>query len=238
MNHTALLRSAAVLIHRIEASGVDVSEISREIEIAKALEQMDKASITPKLEQARNDFTTENSFWLFLSDDDGSFAAVSARLDAIGREPIAEYWQRTYARYYGYSRPFSHIEESEVSFLAGRLVYVGEFHVARRMRGNLDMVADLAALVQILSVIKWEPDFVYAFVRDEQAQRGLIARYGFQRQVMCPRTWATEPPGRFSSEWLVANSATGVEHLARARSSVRQPAEAQGHVTTIAGSNR
>lgn len=236
MDLLTMMRAAAKIVGYLEQHELSIEEVFDEDEILKCVSEVRKNTITPKMSPRMNDFTTQNHLWLFVKRDGVAVAGLAARFDDIGAEHITRYWQRTYRRYYDDDEPFEFISPEVLEFLSGRLVYFGEMHVSTDVQNLIQMTPHVALLSQIMAIMKFQPNWLYAFVHDRQAKTGLIARYGFSRQIRSIREWQSVPDGRQQNEWLCAISAAEVIHNAKVLVRANKKREVQHNPTTLAAS--
>lgn len=217
----------------LRANDVSVLPVIDVEVITRMLHECSKHNVTPKMEHQNNDFNWTNHFWLFAIRDSRAIAGVSVRQDDIGEEHVASYWQRTYGRYYGLGDPFDIIGKDVIGFLSGRLAYVGEMHICKEARGRHDLAAKMSSLIQMTSILKFRPDWVYAFVHERHALLGMPARYGFTRQFRAIRRWVEPPAGRSQTEWLCAVSAREVVHNAKVINAIKEAGEVQDNLVSF-----
>lgn len=177
---------------------------------------MGKPSITPMLSSEFNDLSKDDAFWLFLQQDGMDMGCVAARRDNLASENLSEYWARTNKRYYGMTggrATYAHALAA-VSEIKGSVVYVGEFFIRQNARGSRNQLTLFTHLLFSYCAMKWQPDWIYAFVRRNDIRRGYGGEYGFNRQIPGAQIWPSPPPGRQSDEYLVALTRTDLFHMA------------------------
>lgn len=190
----------------LEAKGITVEE-SSDFETCEArMLDIGKISITPMLSSEHHDLSTDNAAWLILRKDGRDIGGVAARHDLLISETLSSYWARSYARLYrgqgalrataGGVRPCDEI--------SGSVIYSGEFFIKKDMRGSRHLLALYTHLLFSYCQLRWHPDWVYAFIRADDARRGYASEYGFTRQYPGAHIWQTLPKGRAIGEYLVA----------------------------------
>jgi hypothetical protein len=190
--------------------GLEVEEISNVAKVPELVAEAEKPYLTPLSSPEFNDFTHENSIWLVAKRAGKPVYLGCARLEDIGREPVDNYWSRTFARAYGHGfseRIIDNVRPEISRDLKGRLVYFGDLFVCEKERGSRNKLRAFVAIGQLASLLKWNPDWIYCFVRKRDIMRGAAALYGFNRNFGPPFDWIVTPPApRDRSEWLVGVS--------------------------------
>ena len=125
--------------------------------------------------------------------------------DNIGGESVETYWPRLFRRNYpsGEDETTSVTPNSAVQKLRGRLIYLGDLYFDARVRGQRDVLETFIWLLHMTAALKWEFDWIYAFMRQRDVELGFSVRYGFTRAIPNAQNWISEHPGRGSSEYLV-----------------------------------
>ncbi|MBO9451467.1 hypothetical protein J7426_14430 [Tropicibacter sp. R16_0] len=190
--------------------GLEIEEISDVSEIPNLVKAAQKPYLTPLSSPEFNDFTWSNSIWLVAKRAGQPVYLGCARLEDIGGEPIESYWSRTFSRAYGHGftkQIIGNVRPEITRNLKGRLVYFGDLFVCETERGSRNKLRAFIAIGQLAAVLKWNPDWIYCFVRKRDIMRGASALYGFNRNFGPPFDWVGTPPApRDRSEWLVGVS--------------------------------
>ena len=172
--------------------------------IPAILAALDKSYLVPVNAPSKNDFTSRNCFWLLLKRSDIVVAAVCARMDDLGREPIAQFWRRTYKRHYSGSdaSAFVFVADNLLRDISGKTVYQGDFFVSPkyRFRKTISLLRDFARCLQALTFLEWDPDWVYAFMWSEHAEKGFSTIYGFTRCYPMVKRWSNGETNRRDDE--------------------------------------
>lgn len=191
--------------------------------VPKIIETIGKPYLTPKMSPFYNDFTGENCFWLLLKKDDQVVAAAGARLDDLGTGSITEYWRRTMRRHYGQGETemVTQIAPPLEQDLKGRLVYFGDLYFSRSAGRSLKTVRRFVLIGHMISALKWNPDWTYAFLREDDVRRGGNFHYGFNRYIPDAQFWLDPPAPRENTEYCVMINRRDLGYLAEAY--VRSP---------------
>jgi hypothetical protein len=177
---------------------------------------MGKPYLTAALSPSLNDFTTESAFWLFLTKGGIDVAGVGVKYQNIQTEDLSRFWERTISRQYppNSDLPTATVHCSDaIRGVGGRMVYMGDLYLKDGKRGDRTTLESFVRLLHVLSGTKWKFDWVYAFIRQRDAELGFGVRYGFARLIPGPQIWNTEHPGRGSSEYLMLKSADEHRHM-------------------------
>lgn len=213
-----LIKVGGECLGALAESGIEV-EMESDFARAEALvREMGKPDLTAKLSARYNDFTEDSGFWLFMRDADGPFAGVASRYDNVGRESMGEYLRRTMRRHYPHQSGETLLEVTSAlpPDFHGRLAYIGELFVRPDRRGPRQRLRHFMFLLHSCIAAKWPVDWIYAMMRDRDVKAGFATAYGFTLQMPGVARWAEPaPPGRGSSEWLVAIPATHLDHMMR-----------------------
>ncbi len=162
-----------------------------------------KEYLTPFSSPDHNDFTDQNCIWLCGFDADGPVMLGAARLEDLGGEKLDSYWPRIFKRAYpdGSTARIGSISPVISDVVGGRLVYFGDLFVAKRLRGARGNLQAFTAIGHLLCSLKWEPEWIYCFLRNRDAARGAGLTYGFSWIERAPYRWLGEPPaGRSNDE--------------------------------------
>ena len=217
-NSLDVIKVGAACLAGLEQKGCTI-EIESDFGAVEALIRgMGKESVTAKLSGNFNDFTEESGFWLIMREEGEFAAAVATRYDNIGRESMGDYMIRTMRRHYPHETG-----ETLLSFtnalppgFHGRMAYIGELYVHPERRGSRRKLRYLMILLHCCIAGKWPVDWTYAMMRDRDVMAGFATTYGFTIQLPGVAAWADPPPpGRGSSEWLVALSSEHLAHMMR-----------------------
>ncbi len=141
---------------------------------------------------------------------------MSVRYDDIGREKMGDYMIRTMRRHYPQQR-----RDAVLSFtdalppnFHGRMAYIGELFMRPGFRGSRQKLRYFMMLLHTTIATKWSVDWTYAMMRDRDVKLGFATNYGFSIQIPGVARWSEPtPPGRASSEWLVAVSQDNLSHM-------------------------
>lgn len=168
--------------------------------------RLGKSLITSNAQIGANDFLYGRAAWVFLTDAGGDDVACQfLRCEDIGDERLEQYLARSYSRQY---RADVRCADG-LPKLSGTSVYFGElFARPGAMAGPAAFKRIWAMVSHALhhSHYHWRFDFCYAFVRDRDACRGALTRYGFTSQWISPLLWVEGPSYRSDTEYLITTS--------------------------------
>lgn len=150
-----------------------------------------KDYLTPLSSPNHNDFTQENCICLCAWSGETPVIFGVARLEDIGGEPIAEYWERSLARAYPSSgnRRIRDVAPEITDRVSGRLVYFGDLYVMKGWRGGRVALRAFTAIGHLLVSLKWDPDWTYCFLRASSLGRAANFYYNFNLFVPKPFEW-------------------------------------------------
>lgn len=212
---------AVDLRHAAAARGVSlsVSEDFRAFgELSRTL--AGRGSLSPMFDPAYSALDEERAFWVVGRDRAGAVVHLQAfRLDWIESslsETFADWLVPLYRSTGDDPRPAAGgLSPSPLANrIAGRVAYHGELWIrpsaARGMIGLSDLLPRFGL---IEAYLRWQPDWLYGFVSERKACRGLPIRWGYticQPGVLC---WDQPLRDCPLVEWLAAASRADIEHL-------------------------
>ena len=196
------------LLTYMGANGFEIEEVTEPDKISQLVAQLDKPYLTPMSSPDHNDFTENNVICLVAKKNGKPAMMGCARLEDIGEETVGRYWSRVFARAYATKANEQIIGEThpkiEIS-LQRKLVYFGDLFVAQKTRGNRLPLRAFVAIGHLAAALKWDPDWIYCFIRERDILLGASAMYGFNRDFGPAFKWLGDPPHpRDHSEQLVA----------------------------------
>ncbi|MEO1421411.1 MAG: hypothetical protein AAFU66_10755, partial [Pseudomonadota bacterium] len=178
-----------------------------------------KPYYTPHLSRQHNDFSSANSFWALLYQDEAEDPAdrlvgtIGVRVDEIPKSGLAEYWYHHYRRLRdtGFGGDIDRqYEPNAVKSIYGKVAYVGDYFALPK--GRVDQHYYMLAAF-IYAQIKWSPDFLYGFVRRAHAEKGQTYRLGFQHHARSVHRWISCPEHRADDDVMIYNSADDVRDV-------------------------
>ncbi|MEH6522591.1 hypothetical protein [Sulfitobacter sp.] len=207
--------SIGILREDLIRQGLTLELVEDYSRISEMMELSGKDHLSPFTSPEFNDFTAGNCIWLCLHDADGPVVMGAARLEDLRGETLDRYWPRIFRRGYldGGMQRIENVSPAISSVVQGRLVYFGDLFVAKRLRPSLVILQSFTAIGHLLCSLKWEPDWIYCFLRRRDAARGAAFQYGFSVVERQPYRWVGDPPeGRSNDEcaaFLPARSLEG-----------------------------
>lgn len=212
-----LMKFSAQCLQELEKKGLTLEESSDFSNCERRMQAIGKRSITPMISSDYNDLSMDDAVWLLLKKDGKDIGGVAARIDSLYSETLSQFWERSYMRLYGrdwLSKQLSELSHSHDE-ISGRVVYMGEFFIERSMRGSRHLLSLFTHTLFTYCQLRWSSDWLYAFVRADDARLGYPTEYGFTRQYPGTHTWARLPKGRAPGEYLVALSSRDLTDMAR-----------------------
>ncbi|MGH1465796.1 MAG: hypothetical protein ACRBBQ_10595 [Cognatishimia sp.] len=162
--------------------------------VRKVADILGKPYLTPKLSPFMNDFTPQNCFWLLLEKDNEVIAAGGCRFDDLGDMKLSQFWKNNIARnYMSNSSVISDVAKPVDEALTGKLVYFGDLIIEKKNRGRATVLRRFTHFAQAFAMLKFSPDFSYAFVRERDAGRGAMGAYGFNTIIHSAQRWQNAP---------------------------------------------
>lgn len=186
----------------------------------KILRNSDK-KLTEHFSTMFNTFTPDEGFWILLLDQDNNpVGTVAARLHPLGRNMSLAQWLQEYVPriYKAEDGGPSELGSDQPAFCRealGRVVYLGEAWVARDVRRE-HLGGDLVKLIQLMSLLYFNPDFLFCWIRPKHAMTGFPQACGYKEVFPRAIRWIKPPAAdlKVTDLWLAGNRRGGLEDLA------------------------
>jgi len=221
MNELDLGRLLARCLADLEQFGYSLEQVTdKQAGERRAAAVREKARSAP-FSLGLHDFTKSELFWLFIKKDGEDIGFSAARKEKFQENELVEYWRDSYPRMYGegfldVTTPVPYF----ISQISGVVVYMGEFFIAEKERGNADLLRCYCHALFVLVRQRFEADWIYVFVPNTHDVFGLARIYGFKHFEESALVWKKVPKGR-RRETFCAISAT--ELYERAAHFLRYP---------------
>lgn len=193
--------AAARVIHGLETKlfeiGVRVEYGTDFALLEHLLRKTSKERLTEHFSTALNTYTPANAYWLRAYSEDGETVAVGAvRLDDLGTmslgKYIANYWHRCYPDAAGDGARASRHQPRFLSEVSGRVAYLGDLWVARLWQRKR-IHEHLTPLAVVVTLQKWDPDWLYCWIRPGAWSKRYPMAYGFSAVHPVGIRWETQP---------------------------------------------
>ena len=212
-----LMKFFSICLTTLEERGITI-EASSDFETCEdRMRAIGKKSITPMISYEHNDLSKDNAGWLILQKDGQDIGGVAARHDLFVSETLSSFWTRSYGRLYKGKGHLHVVSDGPrpCDEISGSVIYMGEFFIAENMRGSRHLLSLYTHLLFTYCQLRWQPDWLYAFVRADDARLGYATEYGFTRQYPGAHVWGALPKGRAVGEYLVALQSSELTDMAR-----------------------
>jgi len=218
MNELLKARIIAACEESLEAAGLRVEMVTDFSEVEDLANLANKPYLTPITSPAHNDLHERNAIWLVARSEGRPAIMGAARYDDLGQLSLGAFWSASLSRVYGKNGGpvIENIDDVFLSRMRGKVVYFGDLFVASGVRGSRKTLRCFTALGHMLVSIKWDPDWTYAFIREEDILRGAAANYGFPNVYPNPFTWIDPPAPRSNREWCAVLPKGGLESVGHA----------------------
>lgn len=206
-NAIQLAEATAAASARLRAGGRTIEQSVDFTKIYHEIAEMEKGRISPEMSWLNSDLTSSNAFYVVVRNEEGGIVAVCAvRNYQLNDENLKSFLERQYARLYG--RGENAIDTSLmppiVDEIKGSVCYMGDFFIAREGRVSKQFNnSDFILLVYGLSMMQFDPDWVFGFVKQQNAIRGLPAIYLASRCYPFAVEWKIKVDHRVDSDWIV-----------------------------------
>lgn len=187
---------ASVCRIKLAEAGYKIVHVEDMQSIRDIVKILGKPYLTPRLSPFLNDFTPKNCFWLLLEKDETVVATGGCRFDDLGDLPLSAFWSNCVARHYAATGGMLEDVASPVDdYLSGKLAYFGDLIVHEDFRGQRSgkILKQFTHFALAFAMLKFDPDALYAFIRDRDAGRGAMKFYGFNTIIHNAQTWSNGP---------------------------------------------
>ena len=216
-NAIQLAEATAAVSARLRAGGRTIEQSVNFTAIDREIAEMEKGRISPEMSWLNSDLTSSNAFYVVVRNEEGRLVAVCAvRHYQLNDENLKSFLERQYARLYGGGD--NAIDTSLMPPLAheisGSVCYLGDYFIAREGRVSKEFNnSDFILLVYGLAIMQFDPDWIFAFVKQKNALRGLPAVYLIARCYPCALEWKVSTQHRVDTDWLIGSSRKDLYYL-------------------------
>ncbi len=183
--------------------------------------QPKRAPVTPKFDSTIEKLDAENAFWILGRNRKGEIAHTQAvRIMDLGNGNLAEHIREEFPAY----TPPTWTLVSDMSDyrpgpgslrIRGVACYHGDFWLLGGEDGfrgqGINMLA--ARLAMAISMIKWRPDYIYAYMHTLVACSGIAARSGFMHTEQNNLFWSVPGYDELLEAWMVWSGREDIMHF-------------------------
>lgn len=212
-----LIYHSAALLRILNEAGYDCEADDDFESILAKVQMTGKEDQGPKFSVLRNDFTKGTAFWAFLMSGDRRIGGVAARMFDLNGESLADYIRRTSNAQFGGGQSVVQSVAPPLENMTGRMVFFGELHIAKDVRGSRKVLTAFNRMSMILAAMSW-PDFdwMYAFLAKNHARAADM--YGFTYRLPRVVTWRKPmPEGRDDTHMVAAINSLDLQHMLTSR---------------------
>ena len=217
-NPLGLTRLVTVLIADLNTNGYEVAASSDMKKLDTAKLNARGYRVGPMHDAEVCNFSDERAFWLELKDSDGTCVGLQAfRMDQINTSladwlpnyMIGVYMRRQEMMVPSHSNaPLGSVAES----LRGKLVYHGELWLAKHVKAR-NVFDVFTRLGLFLSVLKWNPDAIWALTSEQMARHGHLGRIGYTTVERGILRWQWASRDVDPVEYLALVDQTAIENI-------------------------
>ena len=203
-------------LSELNSKGYDLTVLDDPTDIPKIIAEMGKPYLTPKLSPKFNDYTSEDTFWLLLSNGEETIGAAGCRFEDLGTRKISDHWKRSLKRQYGEGERevIEWVSPQVDEALQGKLVYYGDLFFTPEAGRSRRILRLFVLIGHLWTFLKWDPSSIYAFVREKDLSRGANFYYNFPRFIPSPQRWVKPAPEpREDSEYVVMLARSDLDAL-------------------------
>jgi hypothetical protein len=224
----AIVAASTSALEELQAQGFTVKISSDFADYTRAkLAARDKA-VSPLFDPLVNDFSNQRAFWMEAVDENGKPAAFQAfRLDEIQTSlsdwcvpyMIGLYMRRQELLVPSHAHPPT---GSIATRLRGKLAYQGELWVDKNFRPR-SLTDTFSRLGQLLALIKWRPDAIWALTSQSMASHGYANRLGYGYIERGFLRWEWKSDAMEEVEYLMVAERAGIENDIAQQGSFAEP---------------
>jgi hypothetical protein len=211
--HAAALANLANLAkNRIVQSGFSVTVNPDIDQFEQNMISVSGKGLHPMLSPRMQTFTQDEVLTLSVMDGDTFVGGVAACRVSLGDRSLAEHWM------YSYKRLYQAKAETPIAStcgfaksIRGTLVYEGQLFVREEYRRGRLSSAALLHLLHSYAGLQWDPDWIYAFIRNTQSYQ--VAKFGFSTWHLGAQKWSVLGANRNPDEGLVTLSRDDLREL-------------------------
>lgn len=199
----------------LKRQGIQLRVITKYDRLDRIIQDLQKPYLTPALSPFLNDFSPGNCFWLIAEKDGDPVAAGGTRFDDLAEDPISEFWRRSAERHYGRVDGRNPVTINPIvdRKIGGKVAYFGDL-ICKPGAGSLKTLEHFVRAGQMLTCLKWNPDYNYAWLRTRDTRRGAHVRYGFATCMPNSQRWHKPPEIRSNLEACCYSSRDDLRLLA------------------------
>jgi hypothetical protein len=224
----AIIEASSAALRDLQAQGFTINISSDFADYARAKLAARDKTVSPLFDPTVNDFSGERAFWMAASGANGKPAAFQAfRLDVI-QTSLADwcvpYMIGLYMRRQELLVP-SHAHPpvgSIATRLRGKLAYQGELWVDKNFRPR-SLTDTFSRLGQLLAMIKWGPDAIWALTSQSMASHGYANRLGYAYIERGFLRWEWVSDAMEDVEYLMVAERAGIENDIAQRNEQPEP---------------
>lgn len=217
-NPLGVVRLCSELEGQLKAAGFSVRISSDLKAFSKTRFALRHSPVGPMHDPEVCDFSNERAFWMELVDDNQQTVGIQAyRCDEVSTslaDWLPSYMIGVYMRRHELMVPSnSNPPEGSISEqMRGRLVYHGELWLSKNIkaRQTIDVFSKLGSL---LTLLKWNPDAIWALTSYHMATRGYASRMGYPYLERGFLRWQWFSEGVDAVEYLAVASKSYLEQL-------------------------
>lgn len=152
-------------------------------QLEKLLKGQSEKHLTEHFRRDLNTYSPRQAFWLGGFNSNNELVGLAAaRLDQLGSWSLErywrEYWPRCYPNELGGTVSLSENQYRFAKEIRGNVAYLGEMWVASQ-HPIKNVAGDFAKALQILTLLEWDFEWLYAWGRPSFLERGFSVKCGF-----------------------------------------------------------
>lgn len=216
MDKLSLIKAASSYLGELSRDGIEVEACTDFDKVPELAALAGRDYQLPTFQVHRVDPTAGRFFWLFMRKEGELIGGAAAQLQELGAEKFTSFCERMARHQYPNrtGETLLHVSEILDSKVEGRLAYIGELALVDSAKGKPKRVGVFLRFLQVLVMLEWDVDWVYAFIPDRHKLARLDRAYGFTQALPSAQIWREPPPDkRSSSEWWVGSPAKELAHV-------------------------
>lgn len=189
---------------------------------SELLRNPNKGRINKEASPDFSDLTDKNALYVVMRDFEGKLEGfASLRHFQIGRGQFSSHLERQYRRIYGDGQDAFEVDHLPfiVDYMCGDVVFLSDIFINKSSARIIDP-SDLSMASFCLALLKWQPAWLYGFIKHSLMSKGIAARYRMTSVFPFAVRWKVATPNRRDGDWLLAMDN---DHLSYVVESYRQP---------------
>ena len=181
MKQIKIIRTIGKLTNFLEANGISIEESEDFSGFEKLAKKVRGKKASGQFRLRNFDFNAENAFWIKFIYDGQPVSVQAGRLDNLGKDTLAHYWNNQQGRVYPKPNKVGGKHCPLAEEITGKVIFGGEFSIRHDLRKK-GFSGPMIFLGLLLAFNRWQhADWIYGLMNEDLALVGFDHRQGFLR---------------------------------------------------------